>query len=194
MKILSLLTPLALAFAAALPLSAQAHGSAHADGAPSATTEAPPEQTDWGVAAPGGARARTVSLTMDDRMRFTPDTLTVREGEVLRLRIANRGALMHEFVLGTPATLEEHAALMLKFPDMVHGDPWMVHVPPGETGEIVWRFNRAGDFAFACLIAGHYQSGMRGSVRVLPRQGRGQAAVAAPARPASNAGADHAHH
>jgi uncharacterized cupredoxin-like copper-binding protein len=25
---------------------------------------------------------------------------------------------------------------------------------------MVWSFNRAGDFDFACLIAGHYQAGM----------------------------------
>jgi len=31
---------------------------------------------------------------------------------------------------------------------------------PGKTGEIVWHFNRAGSFEFACLIAGHYEAGM----------------------------------
>ena len=35
---------------------------------------------------------------------------------------------------------------------------------PGKTGEIVWTFNRAGDFDFACLIAGHYQAGMVGKI------------------------------
>ena len=38
----------------------------------------------------------------------------------------------------------KHAALMLKFPDMEHDEPYMAHVPPGKTGEIVWTFNRAG--------------------------------------------------
>ena len=41
-----------------------------------------------------------------------------------------------------------------------------VHVPPGKTGEIVWSFNRAGTFEFACLIAGHYQAGMVGTIHV----------------------------
>jgi uncharacterized cupredoxin-like copper-binding protein len=39
-------------------------------------------------------------------------------------------------------------------------------VPPGKTGEIVWKFNRAGRFDFACLIAGHYQAGMTGTINV----------------------------
>jgi uncharacterized cupredoxin-like copper-binding protein len=55
---------------------------------------------------------------------------------------------------------------MVKFPTMEHSEPYMAHVPPGKTGEIVWTFNRAGDFDFACLIAGHYQAGMVGKVKV----------------------------
>ena len=49
---------------------------------------------------------------------------------------------------------------------MEHDEPYMPHVAPGETVEIVWTFNRAGDFAFACLIAGHYQAGMVGDIAV----------------------------
>ena len=33
-------------------------------------------------------------------------------------------------------------------------------------GEIVWKFNRAGTFEFACLIPGHFQAGMVGRVIV----------------------------
>jgi uncharacterized cupredoxin-like copper-binding protein len=48
---------------------------------------------------------------------------------------------------------------------MEHDEPYMAHVPPGKTGEIVWTFNRAGRFEFACLIAGHYPS-MVGTIDV----------------------------
>jgi uncharacterized cupredoxin-like copper-binding protein len=125
-----------------------------------------PEQRAWGIAGNPRRVRRSVELRMLDTMRFEPDHLEVRLGETLRLRVRNTGALLHELVIGTPAALEEHAALMLRFPDMQHGDPWMVHVPPGRTGEIVWNFNRAGEFAFACLIAGHYQAGMVGRITV----------------------------
>ncbi len=30
--------------------------------------------------------------------------------------------------------------------------------------------NRAGTFQFACLIAGHYQAGMKGTVTVKPKE------------------------
>ena len=55
---------------------------------------------------------------------------------------------------------------MLKFPDMEHDEPYMAHIPPGKIGAIVWTFNRAGEFDFACLIAGHYQAGMVGKIKV----------------------------
>ena len=112
-----------------------------------------------------GAR-RTIALSMGDDMRFRPDRIEVHEGETVRLRIRNTGRVMHEFVLGTPEELAAHAELMKKFPDMQHDEPYMAHVPPGGTGEIVWTFNRAGDFRFACLIAGHFDAGMVGSVKV----------------------------
>jgi len=99
-------------------------------------------------------------------MRFTPARIVVRQGETVRLAIHNRGAMPHEFVLGTKQTLDEHAALMAKFPEMQHDEPYMAHVAPGASAEIVWTFNRAGEFEFACLIAGHYQAGMVGQVVV----------------------------
>jgi uncharacterized cupredoxin-like copper-binding protein len=103
---------------------------------------------------------------MSDAMRFVPDELRVREGETVRLVVHNDGAMLHELVIGTREALAEHAELMLKFPDMEHDEPYMVHVDPGRKGEIVWQFNRAGSFEFACLIPGHYQAGMRGRIIV----------------------------
>ena len=125
------------------------------------------EQKDWGIAGDAKAARRTVEFTMGDNMRFTPDKLEVRQGETVRLVLRNRGAAMHEFVLGTKKELEDHAALMVKFPTMEHSEPYMAHVPPGKTGEIVWTFNRAGEIDFACLIAGHYAAGMVGKIKVV---------------------------
>jgi uncharacterized cupredoxin-like copper-binding protein len=124
------------------------------------------EQLAWGIAAEAGQVTRTLQLRMNDQMRFEPDQLQVRLGETVRLQIQNDGKMLHELVLGTPQELEKHAALMLRFPGMQHDEPYMAHVNPGQSGEIIWTFNRAGTFDFACLIAGHYQAGMRGKVQV----------------------------
>lgn len=125
------------------------------------------EQKPWGIAGDAKAARRTVEVKMTDNMRFTPDRLEVRQGETLRFVIRNDGKLLHEYVLGTKKELDEHAALMVKFPTMEHDEPYMAHVAPGKTGQIVWTFNRAGEFDFACLIAGHYQAGMVGKIKVV---------------------------
>jgi uncharacterized cupredoxin-like copper-binding protein len=127
------------------------------------------EQKEWGIAGNAKANIRTIEIGMTDAMRFSPDRLEVRQGETVRLVIKNSGAMMHEFVLGTKKELDEHGALMVKFPGMEHDEPNMAHVAPGKRGEIVWSFNRAGDFDFACLIAGHYQAGMVGKIKVVAK-------------------------
>ena len=124
------------------------------------------EQKDWGIAGNAKAGMRTVEFRMTDNMRFTPDKIEVKQGETVKLIIKNSGAVMHEFVLGTKKEHEEHAALMLKFPNMEHDEPYMAHVPAGKTAEIIWTFNRPGNFDFACLIAGHYHAGMVGKITV----------------------------
>jgi uncharacterized cupredoxin-like copper-binding protein len=141
--------------------NALAHGDGHGKaGAPVK------EQKPWGIAADPKPGLRTIHVSMNDRMRFEPDAIEVKVGETVRLVVKNDGRLMHEFVIGTKKELDAHAVLMKRFPNMEHDEPYMVHVAPGETGEIVWTFNRAGDFDFGCLIAGHYEAGMVGRIRV----------------------------
>ena len=109
---------------------------------------------------------RVVSVTMNDTMRFDPAEITVKRGEAVRFVVKNDGKLMHEMVLGTRADLEAHAEMMRMHPGMEHHDPNMVHVAPGKTGELVWRFTRAGTFHYGCLEPGHFEAGMVGTVIV----------------------------
>ena len=126
------------------------------------------EQKDWGIAGDTKSVKRSILVGMSDQMRFTPGKISVKQGETIRFTAKNRGKMMHEFVIGTKNELDEHAALMLKFPNMEHDEPYMMHVAPGKTAQIIWTFNRAGDFDFACLMPGHYQAGMVGHISVTP--------------------------
>jgi uncharacterized cupredoxin-like copper-binding protein len=99
-------------------------------------------------------------------MRFTPDSLTLKQGETVKFVVKNSGKIMHEFVLGTMSELKEHSALMKKFPGMEHSEPYMAHVAPGKTETIAWQFTKAGNFNFGCLIPGHFEAGMVGNVAV----------------------------
>jgi uncharacterized cupredoxin-like copper-binding protein len=139
---------------------------AHAHGDKMRAPVAAAGQTAWGIAGDPSQVTRTITLAMTDAMRFIPDSITVQEGDTVRFVVRNTGRMLHEVVIGTPDELAKHAAMMVKFPGMEHDAPYMVHVGPGKSGEIVWHFNRAGSFEFACLIAGHYEAGMRGTLTV----------------------------
>ena len=127
---------------------------------------APPAQKAWGVAGNPAAVRRTVSISMSDAMRFDPARIAVKQGDTIRFVLVNTGALAHEMVLGTPKSLGEHAAAMAKSTHMEHEAADAAQVAAGKTGELLWTFNRAGEFEFACMVAGHYQAGMRGKIIV----------------------------
>lgn len=120
---------------------------------------------------PGDPRkpARVIEVRMaegDGRMLFVPDRLEIRKGEQVRFVLRNDGALEHEFVLASTADNLAHAEAMKKAPEMAHDEPNAKRLAPGKTGEIVWRFTRAGRFEYGCLIPGHREAGMTGTVMV----------------------------
>lgn len=145
------------------------HGTPHRGNPPlpPAAAAQEREQKAWGIAGDMQAVQRTLEIRMSDDMRFSPERIRVRQGETVRFRVHNAGQVLHEMVIGTREALEEHAALMVRFPGMEHDEPHMAHVEPGRTGELVWTFNRVGEFAFACLIPGHHEAGMIGAIEVV---------------------------
>jgi uncharacterized cupredoxin-like copper-binding protein len=140
--------------------SPAAHQNHHAKSA------APAEQKDWGIAGDPKKAKRTIEIRMTDDMRFAPKEIQVKLGETVRLVAVNAGKVLHEIVIGTPQELKAHAEMMKKHPGMEHDEPYMAHVDPGQKGAIVWTFNRAGTFEFACLIPGHFEAGMIGRITV----------------------------
>ena len=127
---------------------------------------APAEQKEWGIAGDPKKVQRTIEIRMTDNMRFAPNQLQIKLGETVRLVAVNAGKVLHEIVIGTPQELKTHAEMMKKHPGMEHDEPYMAHVDPGKKGDIVWTFNRAGSFEFACLIPGHFEAGMIGRITV----------------------------
>ncbi|HXF45337.1 MAG TPA: cupredoxin family protein [Burkholderiaceae bacterium] len=146
-----------------------AHGAAHGrHAAPARAPNLEPVDKPFGRTGDPRRVTRTIEIRADDRMRYAPDAITVRQGETVRLKVRNHGKVMHELVLGTMAELKEHAEWMKKHPGMEHDEPYMAHLGPGESGEIVWQFTQPGEFYFACLIPGHFEAGMIGKIVVTP--------------------------
>ncbi len=97
---------------------------------------------------------------------YVPNRIAVKRGEQVRFRIRNAGLLDHEFILATTEENRKHAEEMKKNPEMEHDDPNAKRVAPGRNSEIVWRFTKAGEFEFGCLIPGHREAGMTGKIIV----------------------------
>ena len=113
--------------------------------------------------------ARNVQVTMGEsggKMLFAPARIEIRKGEQIRFMLRNNGELDHEFILATTAENLKHAAAMKKNPDMEHDDPNGKRLTPKKTDEIVWKFTKAGEFEYSCLIPGHRDAGMIGTVIV----------------------------
>lgn len=113
--------------------------------------------------------ARIVKVTMDEmdgRMMFMPAKVDVKEGEQIKFMLRNNGELDHEFVLGCAADHLQHAEATKKSSDIAHNDTSARRLAPKKSSEIVWKFNKPGEFEFACLIPGHREAGMVGIVVV----------------------------
>jgi uncharacterized cupredoxin-like copper-binding protein len=114
--------------------------------------------------------ARIVAVSMretdDGKMVYFPDKVEVRQGEQIKFVLKNNGKVDHEFVLDTVENNAKHKIAMQKNPDMEHDDPNARRLAVSKGGEMVWQFTKPGTFEFACLIPGHYESGMHGTVVV----------------------------
>jgi uncharacterized cupredoxin-like copper-binding protein len=137
-----------------LALAAGNHAGGHHD-----------EATAYGEPGKATEVSRVIEVKAQD-MRYTPAAITVRRGETIKFVVKGTDKLPHEFVLGDAKTLKEHAEVMRRHPDMEHDDPNMAKLEAGSTGSVIWKFTRVGTVEFACLIPGHYEAGMTGSIRV----------------------------
>ena len=110
--------------------------------------------------------SRTIEVTMDDTMRFTPSQFKIKSGETLRFAVRNNGVLSHEMVIGSMAELKEHAEMMRTMPNMQHAESNMLTLDPGQSGDIIWQFGEPGTIDVACLVPGHLEAGMKGLIEV----------------------------
>ena len=144
----------AAALAASAALAGGNHGGGHHEESP--------------IGKPGVAAkvTRTIQVDMSNGMRFKPSDIQVKRGETIRFVLKNTDSVKHEFSLGTPQELAEHYEVMKKFPDMEHDEPNKISLAPGQQGEVIWQFTKAGTVDFACLHVGHFDAGMKGQVKV----------------------------
>ena len=121
----------------------------------------------YSAGEPGNPKkpAREIVVLMNE-MDYTPATIEVKRGEQIRFVIRNVGTEAHEFLLATTAENLKHGEAMKKNPDMEHDEPNGLRLAPKKSGEIIWKFTKAGTFEYSCLIPTHREFGMIGKVIV----------------------------
>ncbi|WP_455289485.1 hypothetical protein [Cupriavidus necator] len=80
--------------------------------------------------------------------------------------LAYRLQMKHEMVLGTEGQLRELYYTRMQTPEKEYASSNGITLEAGKSGEIIWQFSKLGTVSFACLVPGHYDSGMRGTVTV----------------------------
>lgn len=125
---------------------------------------------------------RLVKIEMYDNY-YVPSVIEVKRGETIKFIVTNKGALVHEYNIGTAQmhmdhqsemqNLIEHEIILAdkidkeKMKKMSKEDHSLSHshhnsimLEPNEVGELTWKFTKNTVLEIACNIPGHYESGM----------------------------------
>jgi putative copper resistance protein D len=127
------------------------------------------QEFSFGEPAQPAQATRVVKIEATDEMRFKPDAITVRSGEIVRFDVTNTGKIRHEFVLGDEKEQREREEIMqamkMKPGEAMPDEDNTISIAPGETKFITWRFpTKSGKVLYACHERGHYAAGMEGII------------------------------
>src|SRR5579864_6802903 len=110
------------------------------------------------VAAENAPAARLVTVITSE-YRFTPNHLTLKQGQAYRLHLENHGKETHEFTAPT-----FFASVKLENPDVLNADKTEIVVQPAETKDLSFVPQKPGHYGFRC--ADHDWAGMTGDITV----------------------------
>ena len=66
----------------------------------------------------------------------------------------------HEILLADKIDKNKMMEMAKKNPSMAHKHSNSVLLSPGESAELIWKFNNSVDLEAACNVPGHYEVGM----------------------------------
>jgi uncharacterized cupredoxin-like copper-binding protein len=109
---------------------------------------------------------RVIRIEMSDTMRYFPAEFRVKRGDTVRFVLKNTGAMPHEMLIGSMDELKKRAALVKENGDAALRGAPAVRVAPGGSARLVWQFTRPGEYYYGCLVPGHFDAGMIGTIIV----------------------------
>lgn len=108
---------------------------------------------------------KTIKVDLLDSMRFEfNNTMSIKEGDIVRFVVTNKGEIDHEFSIGSEKEQKAHLEMMKQMPNMVHSDGSTITVKPNETKALTWKFTKRDTVMFACNIPEHFEAGMHHKV------------------------------
>ena len=125
---------------------------------------------------------RVINVSMYDNY-YQPNKFNIKKNETIKFVIENKGELVHEFNIASKEMhlkhqpemqmMVEHEILLAdkidkkKMVEMAKKNPSMAHkhsnsvlLSPGESAELIWKFNNSVKLEAACNVPGHYDVGM----------------------------------
>ena len=95
---------------------------------------------------PTGEVTQEISVSGTE-FSFSPSTITVNQGEVIKITFTNTGSIGHNFGI---SQLGVRTAT----------------IPAGGTDSVIFTASQSGTFAFDCSVPGHAVNGMTGELTV----------------------------
>ena len=117
-----------------------------------------PDPGSPGFVAGTTSAPRVVRIVASDLLRFSPDVVTVKQGETITFEVTTMGMASHEFMVGPAADVAADK----------EGTPEIADIAMMQTRSLTYTFSGPGPFAFACHAPGHFEAGMIGTIVVLP--------------------------
>ena len=120
------------------------------------------EESAVGKSGKGLAVTKTYQVSLLDTMRFEFDSQPdLKDGDVVKFVVTNKGKIAHEFSIGSPAEQTAHREMMKSMPGMKNESDNTVTVAPGATVPLFWQFSGKQPVLFACNVPGHFEAGMK---------------------------------
>jgi uncharacterized cupredoxin-like copper-binding protein len=89
-------------------------------------------------------------------------TLTFNVGDVVNMTVFNAGTMPHNWALVTTNQTDAKVLFGAQI------DSGSVPIEMNQTGSVVFKVTKSGDFDYICQVPGHVQTGMWGSVVINP--------------------------
>lgn len=117
-----------------------------------------PTATASGSPAQAGcsADATVVKIEETAALKMNPATASVTAGEKVCFEVTNTAGFAHDFYVGPTADVEaRNYAALVGIPEFTSG-----------TQQVAWTVPASGSFEYACLVAGHLEAGMKGTITI----------------------------